>query len=118
MGRHTDRDGSRARLYLHRRLDVVAPGWRSGEPVPWPDDPAERLVWCIRRDSGASVPTPAELNGLLTSPPATDAPSMLVESMTTMGAAFRVHTTSRVGAAESISPDTDSTLPAVTARSR
>lgn len=69
-----------ARLYFHRRLDDVAPRWRGGvervgpsdklqfdSELPWPNDPIERLVWCVRVDSGMWLPTPAEVKQLLSS---------------------------------------------------
>lgn len=77
-------DDPEVRLYFHSRLDDVAPGWRSGVPVPWPTDPTERLVWCILHDSGAWVPTPAELNALLHVGPV-DTPSMVAEPFMTRG---------------------------------
>jgi hypothetical protein len=67
---------SDARIYYHRRLPEVAPGWddqrttdafgRDTPPrsIPWPDDAAERFIWCIRNDSGIWCPSPSELNAL------------------------------------------------------
>lgn len=71
-----------ARLYFHSRLDEIAPGWRGGESVPWPDDPTERLVWCVNNNSGAWIPTPADINEMLTSASDRDTPSMINESVT------------------------------------
>jgi hypothetical protein len=50
-----------ARLYNHQHLDTVAPGWRSGEPLPWPTDAAERLMWCLKNNSGIWVPSPDQI---------------------------------------------------------
>jgi hypothetical protein len=50
-----------ARLYFHRNLDDIAPGWRGGEQLPWSSNPVERLVWCLRHDSGAWVPTTSQI---------------------------------------------------------
>ncbi|TDO15009.1 hypothetical protein EV580_3149 [Mycobacterium sp. BK086] len=59
-----------ARLFFHRRLELVAPDWRSSQPTyPWPNDPAERLVWLIRHDSGMWCPTTAQINRLLAEGP-------------------------------------------------
>ncbi|MEH3131618.1 MAG: hypothetical protein PGN27_16850 [Mycolicibacterium neoaurum] len=55
-----------ARLYFHRNLDAVAPGWKSPDAsMPWPNDPVERIIWCIRHDTGIWCPTPAQVNSLI-----------------------------------------------------
>lgn len=66
-----------ARLYLHRRIPDVAPQWRADRradstgqainesTVPWPKDPTERLIWCIRNDSGIWCPTADQMQSLL-----------------------------------------------------
>lgn len=67
-----------ARLFYHRNLDEVAPNWRGfidtngvqqPSQVPWPADEVERLVWCVRRDSGIWCPTPPEINAALAEVP-------------------------------------------------
>lgn len=58
-----------ARLYFHRKIAEVAPGWRGRTEnrvtypgtVPWPADPVEKLVWFVRNDSGIWCPTPAQI---------------------------------------------------------
>lgn len=59
-----------ARLHHHKHLDRIAPDWRGvidtnkavhPAKMPWPDDNTERLVWCIRHDTGIWCPTPAEI---------------------------------------------------------
>ncbi|QFS91524.1 hypothetical protein FIV07_12215 [Mycobacterium sp. THAF192] len=74
-------DDPEARLYFHSNLDVVAPHWRgqvhldgfgntqNRSIVPWPADPTERLIWCIRNDSGIWCPTTDQVKALLNSVP-------------------------------------------------
>jgi hypothetical protein len=62
-----------ARLYFHRRIREIAPQWRADRradsfgnainesTVPWPTDPTERLIWCVRNDSGIWCPTPEQV---------------------------------------------------------
>lgn len=57
---------SEARSYFHANLDQVAPGWKSPDhTMPWPKDPVERIIWCIRHDTGIWCPTPAQVNSLI-----------------------------------------------------
>lgn len=74
-------DDPEARLYFHSNLDTVAPHWRgqvhldsfgntqNRSIVPWPADPTERLIWCIRNDSGIWCPTTDQMKSLLNSVP-------------------------------------------------
>lgn len=77
-----------ARLYFHSRLDEILPGWRGGEPLPWPDDPTERLVWCVTNNSGAWVPAPADINELLTTTSSSDTPSMVTTTWPSVPRAY------------------------------
>ncbi|OFJ55309.1 hypothetical protein [Mycolicibacterium grossiae] len=56
------------RIYFFRALDAVTPGWGEDEKVPWPDDAAARIVWCIRSGAGAWVPTAEQLRERLATP--------------------------------------------------
>lgn len=76
-GDSSDVSDPEARLYYHRRIAEVAPLWRADRradstgkainesTVPWPQDPTERLIWCIRNDSGIWCPTADQMQALL-----------------------------------------------------
>lgn len=55
------------RLYFFRRLAEVVPDWRGPSEMPWPADPADRLIWVVRNHLEPWCPTGSEIKQALKS---------------------------------------------------